>query len=354
MYKMQEMELYVRWLGIPIVALIPYFFSSSEDQETYGFWLHWFHSIVFTGTYWNLAVWIFNKFGRLYPTINQTPKRLTFTGIGIVVMILVVTPLLKIVLGINTVEEVLNLQEVMSYVPVSITMSFMVGSVYEGVFFFDQWKESVKMTEALKNQQIRTQFEVLQNQMSPHFLFNSLNTLTTLIAEDQGIAINFTQKLSDVYRYILQNKERELVTLREEWDFAQDYLYLLKMRYPDNLHTSFEVDEKYLGMHIAPLTLQMLIENAIKHNVVSKSHPLTIEIYSEKGESIVVKNNIKPKQALEKSTKTGLMNIRKRYEYLGKRDIDVIQTAQHFMVAVPLITVEHSESIEEKSIAETA
>ncbi|MEM7299383.1 MAG: histidine kinase, partial [Bacteroidota bacterium] len=209
--------------------------------------------------------------------------------------------------------------------------------------FFDQWHHSIKINEALKNQQIRTQFEVLQNQMSPHFLFNSLNTLTTLIAEDSNVAISFTERLSEVYRYILQNKEKEVVKLGEELDFVANYVFLLKIRYPENLQVEWKVDDKYLDNSIAPLTIQILVENAIKHNVISKTKPLLIEIYVENGKSIVVKNNLQKKKTIEKSTKTGLANIHKRYEYFGKQNIDVITTAENFMVAVPLLNISTAE-----------
>ncbi|MEL7002261.1 MAG: histidine kinase, partial [Bacteroidota bacterium] len=228
---------------------------------------------------------------------------------------------------------------VFGHTPQNMIAAFVVGSVYENVYFFEQWHKTIRLNEELKNQQIRTQFEVLQNQMSPHFLFNSLNTLTTLIAEDQNIAIEFTEKLSEVYRYILQNREKELIELKDELAFVEAYVFLLKMRYPENLHVEFNVDNQYLPRHIAPLTIQMLVENAIKHNVVSKANPLFIEIYVENGRSIIVKNNLQQKKVIAKSTKTGLSNIRKRYQYFGKEGVDVITTAHNFMVAIPLLNV---------------
>jgi two-component system LytT family sensor kinase len=354
MMKMQKIEPWVRWMSIPIVAIVPYWFADNEDHQIYGFWMHWFHSIVFTGTYWNFAVWIFYYYRRRFPRINQTVKRLAITFFSIVFMILAVSPILKLLLGLDTFQEIFTVKSIMAYLPVSLILSLACGTVYESVYYFEGWKKTVQENEALKNQQIRTQFEVLQNQMSPHFLFNSLNTLTSLISEDQNIAINFTQKLSDVYRYILQNKERELVSLKEELNFAMDYLYLLKMRYPDNLYSTFKIDAVHLTKYIAPLTLQMLIENAIKHNVISKSNPLSIEVYVDNGKSIVVKNNVKPKQALERSTKTGLSNIRKRYQYLGNREIDIIHTDGYFMVAIPLIEMTREEIEHKIPLAEVS
>lgn len=271
--------------------------------------------------------------------MSQTPKRLLYTLMVLYPFIIIADPIICVIINDKSIADLKYAATWFEFTTISVLASTLIGMLYEAVYFFNKWKETFKQNEELRNQQIRTQFEVLQNQMSPHFLFNSLNTLTTLIAENQELAIRFTEKLSETYRYILQNKERELVRLSDELEFARNYVFLLKMRFPENLHVHFKVDESYLTSHIAPLTLQMLIENAIKHNMVSKSHPLNIDVYVEKESSIVVKNNLQIKNSLEKSTKTGLANIRKRYELLGNRKIDIITTAKNFMVAVPLINV---------------
>lgn len=300
---------------------------------------------IFTAIFWNGAFAIFMYFRKVYPQIRQTPKRLLITFTCLVAFLVVGDPILCYIFKLNESIDFLSIEYYLHEVPINIVSAAIVGSVYENVYFFDQWSTSIKLNEELKNQQIRTQFEVLQNQMSPHFLFNSLNTLTTLIAEDQNIAINFIEKLSEVYRYILQNKEKELVSLDEELEFVKAYIFLLQMRYPENLSVDINIDELERKKSIAPLTLQMLVENAIKHNVVSKAHPLRIDIYIEKGKTIVVKNNLQEKKSIGKSTKTGLHNIRSRYAYFGDHKIDVIVTADDFIVTVPLIEV-----IKEKSL----
>jgi two-component system, LytTR family, sensor kinase len=337
MPKIRLTEKLVRWAGIPVIALISCFFLDDHNQQFGGFWYGYLISLVFTTVYWNGAVLIFFSFRKIYPEISKTGLRLTLTYLLLMVFMLMASLGMKAIFGQATGTEIVSWSSVIETMPFSIIISLFIGTLYEATFFFYNWKETFKQNELLKTQQIKTQFEVLQNQMSPHFLFNSLNTLTTLIAENPQVAIDFTQNLSEVYRYILQHKERELVTLREEIEFAKAYFFLLKMRYPDNLDASFSVDESYLSQHIAPLTLQMLLENAIKHNVVSKIHPLKIEIYVESNNSVIVKNNLQPKTSLERSTKTGLKNIQKRYEYLGRRKIDVITTAKNFIVAIPLI-----------------
>lgn len=330
-------EKVIRWTGIPLMGIVMTFIVKDHTHMQRPLIENIVVSTIFTLVLWNGAAVIIFGLRRKYPDIQQTARRLITTSLLVALFLIIAPNIIRLILGISTWVEISQLKTIFSHAEINMIAAFMVSSIYEGAYFFGKWKESFALNEQLKNQQIRTQFEVLQNQMSPHFLFNSLNTLTTLIAEDQKTAIDFTQTLSEVYRYILQNKEKELVLLREELDFSKSYIYLLQMRYPENLNVNFSIKPEQEKLFIAPLTLQMLIENAIKHNVVSKTAPLLIEIYVEKGDVIVVKNNLQLKKTMEKSTKTGLANIRKRYEYLGGRQIDVITSQKNYMVAVPLI-----------------
>lgn len=335
---MKLCERNVRWIGIPIVALLVTFVVKDKHEPS-GV-LEKYPIVLFvTAFFWNGAFIIFIYFRKKFPLIRQTFQRLVITILVLSVFLLLGDFFICMLLGRRTVADLAHPDLLFQFAGVNFIAAFFIGSIYENVYFFEQWKGTIQINEALKNQQIRTQFEVLQNQMSPHFLFNSLNTLTTLIGEDQKVATEFTQKLSEVYRYILANKEKELVSLRDELEFAEAYLYLLKMRYPQNLTATFSIDEEYMRQYIAPLTIQMLIENAIKHNVISKTYPLHIEVYVENGKSIVVKNNLQSKKVIEKSTKTGLANIRSRYAYFGNKNIDVITTAKNYFVAIPLISL---------------
>lgn len=334
---MKLREKHVRWVGIPLVALILTLLVERGDEGPFP--EKFFTVLLITAFFWNGAFMIFIYFRKKFPLIRQTPKRIFITILTLSVFLLIGDTTICLLLGKVSFSQLSRPATFFQYTDVNFMAALFIGSIYENVYFFEQWKSTIQLNEALKNQQIRTQFEVLQNQMSPHFLFNSLNTLTTLIAEDQMVATEFTQKLSEVYRYILANKEKELVQLKDELEFAQAYLYLLRMRYPENLSAEFSVDDQYQKQYIAPLTIQMLVENAIKHNVISKAHPLHIQVYVENGTSIVVKNNLQSKKVIEKSTKTGLANIRKRYEYFGSKNIDIITTARNYLVAVPLINL---------------
>ena len=333
---MKLREVHIRWIGIPIVAILA---DKSDGDHLAGeaFWYTYLISLTFTALYWNGACFFIYRFRRLIPEISRTGKRLLFTSLGIIFWMTFGGIPIKLLYGICTLEEAFTFSAHTEFLPFNFIAATVITLGYEAFYFFDKWKEQFALNQQLKNQQIRTQYEVLQNQMSPHFLFNSLNTLTTIIPENPEAAVSFTEKLSEVYRYILQNKDRELVSLSEEIDFVKSYLYLLRMRYPDNLTVEFKINYQYMDLTIPPLTLQMLAENAIKHNVISKAKPLHIDIYIENGKSVVVKNNLQRKSSLDKSTKTGLDNIRKRYSILGQKEIDVITSATNFMVAVPLI-----------------
>lgn len=330
-------EVHVRWAGIFILAFIMSLIYPTEEGESII--EKYFISLAFTAVFWNAAYRVFIIFRKKFPEIKQTPKRLLITVLTLAIIFVVLDPLLCTILHVQPASKSFSWEHLSLSIPVNLIAAAIVGSVYENVYFFEKWKKTIQLNESLKNQQIRTQFEVLQNQMSPHFLFNSLNTLTTLIAEDKQLAIDFTEKLSEVYRYILQNKEKELVSLKEELEFVNNYIFLLRIRYPQNLKVHFQVHKEFMSLSIAPLTVQILVENAIKHNVISKTHPLQIDIYVENGKSIVVKNNLQLKKTIEKSTKTGLANIEKRYAYLGTQNIDIITTANNFMIAIPLLSV---------------
>ncbi|UXX80358.1 histidine kinase [Reichenbachiella carrageenanivorans] len=347
-------EKVIRWTGIPFVGLLMTFIIKDHKHEEHSFIINVLVSVLFTGTLWNGAVLIIFKLRDLMPKVSQTNKRLLITYLFVCLFMVVCPNLIRLALGISTWEEIVQFKTIFAHSEINMVAAFMVSSIYEGAYFFSKWKESFALNEQLRNQQIRTQFEVLQNQMSPHFLFNSLNTLTTLIAENPKTAIDFTQTLSEVYRYILQNKEKELVRLSEELAFSESYIFLLQMRYPENLTVHFSIEPALKNLYIAPLTLQMLIENAIKHNVISKTDPLQIDIYVEHDKDLIVKNNLQFKKTLEKSTKTGLANIRKRYQYLGHREIEVIVSQKNYMVVVPLIEmlteVEFRKELENESI----
>lgn len=180
-------------------------------------------------------------------------------------------------------------------------------------------------------------FDALKNQLDPHFLFNSLNVLTSLIEENPIAAQKFTTSLSKTYRYVLEQKNKDLVALSEEIKFAKTYLNLLKMRFEDGIICNVPEELKLAEAKVVPLSLQLLLENAVKHNQVSPEHPLKIEIFEDRNE-LVVKNNLQEKQILGKGSQVGLFNIQQRYGLLTNRKVQINKTANNFEVRLPLLT----------------
>jgi two-component system, LytTR family, sensor kinase len=209
-------------------------------------------------------------------------------------------------------------------------------AIYEGVFFLNQWKAALVNAEKLKKENLQSQFDSLKNQVNPHFLFNSLNTLATIIPEDPEQAVKFVQKLSSVYRYLLQYKDNETVDLQTELDCIHAYFFLQKIRFGENLQVNIDVPHKYQNRQIPPLTLQILVENAIKHNIVSQHKPLTVHIYIDDAGMLVTRNTLQKKKSVESSTKIGLQNLMNRFTYIFDQGIDIFETDTDFIVKVPL------------------
>ncbi len=204
------------------------------------------------------------------------------------------------------------------------------------LFLLNKWRYSLAQIEKFKKENAEFKFESLRSQLNPHFLFNSLNTLSSLVYEEPKKAELFIRELSDVYRYILDNRDNELVTLDKEIAFANAYIKLLKVRFEKNLKVDVIKVPEIGNNKIAPMTIQLLIENAIKHNVVSAKYPLTIEIEMNQ-DFVIVRNNIKPKSVREYSSQLGLINIKSRYEFLTHRPVEVNNTSTEFTVKIPLI-----------------
>lgn len=227
-------------------------------------------------------------------------------------------------------------------VKISLIATTVVYITYECVFFYTNWKKSILLSEKLLKENAIAQYESLKNQINPHFLFNSLNTLTAIIPLDTDKAVDFVQKLATSYRYLLTMREKELVDLQSELEFVNSYLFLVKTRYAENIQIQVSHCSTYCNLLLPPVSLQMLIENCIKHNVISKEKPLYIKIFIE-NEYIVVSNNFQAKHVYEQSTKLGLENIRKRYLLLSERTIEIQHTTTEYIVKLPLLKIAHFE-----------
>ena len=200
------------------------------------------------------------------------------------------------------------------------------------------WRKTAFERETFEKESIAARYESLKNQVSPHFLFNSLNALSNLVYEDQDKAVKFIKQLSDVYRYVLETREKEVVTLAEELKFLESYLYLQRIRFGNKLNVQIDIING--SIQVAPLALQMLIENAIKHNVISEEDPLTIRLYAENG-FLIVENNLQKKSIMdgEGSSRLGLTNICKRYEFLSDEKVQIAEDEKRFVVRLPVLDI---------------
>lgn len=220
-----------------------------------------------------------------------------------------------------------------------IILSFGISAFIHARSFMIAWKKTVKQ-ESTKQQIVAkteaAKFESLKSQIDPHFLFNSLNVLTSLVSENPSQAEKFTTKLSKVYRYVLEQRNKDLIPLTEELTFAKTYMELLSMRFEDSVKFNIPDSVSNSELKIVPLSLQLLLENAVKHNVVSPSKPLTISIYKQ-DDYLVIENNVNPKEAVGKSTKVGLQNIADRYGLITQKSVHIENNNKTFTVRIPLL-----------------
>lgn len=209
------------------------------------------------------------------------------------------------------------------------------------VAFFKNWSNAVSSREKMRTQLMQYKFESLQNQLNPHFLFNSFNVLSNLVYDDKQLALRFVDQLSELYQYVLNTRDRHLVSLDEELKFVQAYYFLLKVRFEEKIDLNLDVKthEKFL---IAPMVTQLLVENAVKHNVVTKASPLHISIYL-RSNTLIVANSLSPKKNTTPSTKMGLKNIIQRYALLTDIPVVVQSRDGMFEVSVPLLQSDRHE-----------
>ncbi len=224
---------------------------------------------------------------------------------------------------------------------VVITNSFIVFAidlVFVSYYYsLDQVKyliASMRNEEKLERENLIARYETLKNQVNPHFLFNSLNTLSGIVEKNGNKAVDYIKKLSDIYRYVLEQKDKELISVNKELEFVHDFIYLEKSRHGKAL--DFHENIRSKNAFVAPLAIQMLVENAIKHNIISDEHPLFIELFEQYG-YFIIKNNFQKRKVVKKQQPVGLDNLIKRYAFLSERKVIIEETDSHFVVKLPVI-----------------
>lgn len=291
---------------------------------------------------WELNRLIEKKLDKLFIFFKQKIHPLIILFICSMINVAVVSmvamemlyPLLKMPMQINS----KHLTLLMAF---GFRVNLFLNCINAIVYYMNRLKKTQLEAEQLKKISIEAQFEALRNQINPHFLFNCFNVLSTLVYRDADTSAKFIGQLSHVYRYLLYNQEKKVVQLSEELAFLESYLFLLKIRFGENMSVENQINEDTGKKFIAPAVLQMLIENAIKHNIVSKKNPLRIRIFAENN-WIVVSNNLQEKEVKELSTQVGLKNISNRYRFLSNEEVKIERTSQEFTVRVPLVQLEET------------
>jgi two-component system, LytTR family, sensor kinase len=327
-------------IGIPVLSfIIPIVFMGCRfNRAPYLTWEKYITVIGITAVIWigNRYIMIYSR--RKYSQFNDVRKRLWFQSS----LMFVYTMASNMLLGqlADTVfrkDSNLSLADVIIHSnSAAIFCTIMIIAIYESIFFMHQLRHSVEETEKLKRESLNAELNALKTQVNPHFLFNNLNTLCSLIPEDPKRATDFVQQLSKVYRHILEVRDEKSIPLKEELDVMKAYAFLLQTRFGNNLDVVINVPDEKLQKKIVPLSLQILMENAIKHNIVSSDKPLKIEVVALNGK-LVVSNNLQKKNQVNESTGIGLENIRNRYILLGNGQVEVKENGSDFIVSIPLI-----------------
>jgi two-component system LytT family sensor kinase len=234
-----------------------------------------------------------------------------------------------------------------------INIALLISAFLHAKSFMEELKKTSKkevVEQKLIAKSANAQFESLKNQLDPHFLFNSLNVLSSLIDENPRQAQKFTASMSKIYRYVLEQKDKELVTVEDELEFAKTYCNLLKTRFEDSVDFIFDVKKEDYRRFVVPLSLQLLLENCIKHNFATSSKPLIIKIFSE-NDTLCIENNLQVREQMKESSGIGLSNIVQRYSLLTKRNVFIEKSEDYFKVKLPVLSVKPnivSEIIDDK------
>jgi sensor histidine kinase YesM len=331
---------WVRLVGVPLIALLGQWTMYGYTNVPYP--NDW--KVPFFFVLGGVLVWEVNRIGiirsrRKYPELAQTRQRVLFQLVWFAVGALLVRSAQTYFYYKFTVWDYVDYTKVGPYffnTLVAFIGTIQFAMVFEGVYLYKRWRVSYKETQELKKANLQSQLDSLKAQINPHFLFNSLNSISSLIQCDPEKAEEFIDELSSVYRYLLRENNRELCTLGEEIKFIQAYYSLLKTRHGEGIELTIDIPNANLCWLIPPLTLQLLFENAVKHNIVSASKPLVINMYV-RNKVLCIENNLQKKRISVASGKVGLSNIMAKYELLNQPAVSVFQDECMFQVTLPLI-----------------
>lgn len=335
-----KQELWYHILMMPILFPIGNYFLvgpryfQSLDVLFYGtvllFFLYWLSIITLTITIRE----IINRFPEVHQTVMRTGVMFVCVGLLTIVLASIDVAAYHLFPVFNT---PFNWPTVRTIVLLGLVFDVCLCSVLSLFYTYSRWQENQAESEYLKRMALQTQLDTLKSQVNPHFLFNCLNSLSSLIGEDKVLAEQFVDEMAKVYRYMLQANDRETTTLESETRFVGSYAFLLRTRYGKSISINMEVNPSYLHCYLPPLTLQTLIENALKHNSVSVEKPLLIDIFTADG-LLVIRNNVQKRIVRVQTGQNGLSNLTAKYEMISMEKVNVYDNGQQFTVTLPLLT----------------
>ena len=327
------------WIAFAVSIVVFLMNPKTLENYFYGLLICLVYSFFF-----GISNGFVNKFlSQKYSWTEETTKR-TILGIVVTVIVNVIVCYLCGYINFVVIQKTATAEEFFSdkYAFTNwftINIALLASAFLHAKSFMEEWKRASRkevVEQKLIAKSANAQFESLKNQLDPHFLFNSLNVLSSLIDENPNQAQRFTASMSKIYRYVLEQKDKELVTVEEEIEFAKIYCDLLKTRFEDSVNFEFRVKDTDLKSFVVPLSLQLLLENCIKHNFATSSKPLNITIYSENG-YLFIENNLQEREQVKDSAGIGLSNIVQRYSLLTKTNVFIEKSNEFFRVKIPML-----------------
>jgi sensor histidine kinase YesM len=294
-------------------------------------------SLFFSTCDWLINRFILIRLRKKYPSLKDSVKRITLLFICTLITVSLVDFLGVSLISLFAENISYDFQERARSLVVIVFLTTMTMAIYEAIYFFVLLKKSVREEEQAKLAIIQAELDTLRNQVQPHFFFNTLNTLRDIIDQSpKEDAKQFVDKLSDIYRFLLESGNSNLISLKTELKFAKAYIHVQSERFGENLKLNWNIPKTMEDKMIAPMSVQLLLENTIKHNVISRAKPLEVNV-KIMDDFIVVTNKIQKKSTQLPSTKMGLKNIKKRYELLSDKSVDIVNDGYQFSVSLPLL-----------------
>ena len=341
-------EIYILLIGLPFTSfIIPIVFYGMRfnNKPIYtptAFFITLTFSVILWGGNRSIMIW----FRKIYPHFESVRKRILlqsifmfeFTIIVFNLLVFLKSQIMDVWLKIPCSIKLKALDDFIDGNSAALFCVLTLTAIYETMYFMYELKSSIEEKESLKREALHSQLNAIKTQINPHFLFNNLNTLSAIIPDNQQQAVDFVQQLSKVYRHILEVKDEEHISLEVELNVMRSYSFLLKTRFEDNINISIRIPRAYYLFQIPPLCLQLMMENAIKHNIISTEKPLFIEIYVE-DDFLFFKNNLQMKLQPVESTGIGLNNIKNRIKLLTDKPVQILKTDTDFSVIIPLLII---------------